>query len=227
MLRNRFILLSILISFNLNAQTFLEIIPDFGFWNSNIANTEIQNDKAVIGKGLWNPSYGFSYVVNFGLPEDDLIYGIGFNFNTSTKGSISEIYSDCKIEMSAHSLGLFWQVNYKFWINTIFDFKMGFAVDALETASYHGNRSQLESFPRLNDVSNFKNSETLLIYTLGIKKQLFNEKVSLSLGITGDAGINKINIHQGSFKTQSLGIKIGLGIIILDHQDSLWSPDWE
>jgi hypothetical protein len=221
------ILLGILISLNLNAQTFLEIIPDYGFWNSDIANTKNNNDKAVIGKGLWKPSYGFSYVVNFGLPEDDLIYGVGFNFNTSTKGSISEIYSDCKIEMSAHSLGFFWQVNYKFWINTIFDFKMGFAVDALETASYQGNKPQSESFPRLNNVSSFKNSETLLIYTMGIKQQLFNEKVSLSLGITGDAGINKINIHQGSFKTQTLGIKIGLGIIILDHQDLLLSPDWE
>ena len=218
MLRYRFILLSILISVNLNAQTFLEIIPDFGFWNSEIVNSKIHNDKATIGNGLWKPSYGFSYVVNFGLPEDDLIYGIGFNFNASTKGSISEIYSDCKIEMPAHSLGLFWQVNYKFWINTFFDFKMGFAVDALEPASYYGNRSQLESFPRLNNESSFKNSETLLIYSMGIKKQLFNEKVSVSLDITGDAGINKINLHQGSFKTQSLGIKLGFGIIILDHE---------
>lgn len=218
MLRYRFLLLSILISFNLNAQTFLEIIPDFGFWNSNIADSKIHNDKATIGKGLWKQSYGFSYVVNFGLPEDDLIYGIGFNFNTSTKGSISEIYSDCIIEMPAHSLGLFWQVNYKFWINTIFDFKMGFAVDALEPPSYHGNRSQLESFPRLNNEPSFKNSETLLIYSMGIKKQLFREKVSVFLDITGDAGINKINLHQGSFKTQSLGIKLGFGIIILDHE---------
>jgi len=225
MLRYRFLLLGILILYNLNAQTFLEIIPNFGFWNSEIVNTEIHNDKATIGKGLWKPSYGFSYVVNFGLPEDDVIHGIGFNFNTSTKGSISEIYSDCKIEMPAHSLGLFWQVNYKFWINTIFDFKMGFAVDALETSSYYGNRSQLESFPKLNNESSFKSSETLLIYSMGIKKQLFNEKVSVSLDITGDVGISKINFNQGSFKTQTLGIKIGFGIIILDHQDSSWPPD--
>lgn len=52
MSKNKFILLGLLISFNLNAQTFLEIIPDFGFWNSNIANYEIENDKATIGKGL-------------------------------------------------------------------------------------------------------------------------------------------------------------------------------
>jgi hypothetical protein len=220
MSKNKFILLGLLISFNLNAQTFLEIIPDFGFWNSNIANYEIENDKATIGKGLWKPSYGFSYIINFGIPEDHLVHGIGFNFNTSTKGSISEIYSDCKIEMPAHSVGLFWQVNYKLWINTSFDLKMGFAVDALETPSYHGDRSQLESFPRLNNVSNFKNFETLMIYTMGIKQQLFNKKVSLSLGITGDAGISKINIHQGSFRTQTLGIKIGLGIIISDYQDT-------
>jgi hypothetical protein len=219
MLKNRLIivLLGIIISLNLKAQTFLEIIPDFGYWNSNIANTNTQYGNAMIGKGLWKPSYGFTYIVNFGLPKDDLISGIGFNFNTSTKGSISEVYPDCKIEMQAHSIGLFWQFNYKFWPNTFFDFKMGFAVDALETSSYHGINPQSESFPRLNNVTNFRDSETLLIYTMGFKQQLFNEKVSLSLGITGDAGMSKININQESFKTQTLGIKIGLGIIILDQ----------
>jgi hypothetical protein len=219
MIKSKLILLCLLISFRLNAQTFLEVIPNFGSWNSDIVNTKIQN-KATIGKGIWKPSSGFSAVVNFGLPEDYLIYGIGFNFNVSTKGSISELYPECKIEMPARSIGLFWQVNYRLEPTILYDFQMGFAIDKFVAHYYQGNRSISESFPKLNGESSFKDSETLLIYSMGIKIQLFNNRVSLSLDLTGDAGINKINLHQGSIKTQSLGIKLGIGVIILDQQDS-------
>jgi hypothetical protein len=222
MLKNKLILLCFLISLKLNAQTFLEVIPNFGFWNSEIVNTKSHNSKATIGKGLWKPSYGYSAVVNFGFPDEALIYGVGFNFNISTKGSVSELYPSCKIEMPARSFGLFCQVNYKLDPTFLFDFQMGFAIDKFLAPSYQGNRSQLESFPRLNNELSFKDSEALLIYSIGIKTQLFDEKLTISLDLTGDAGINKLNSNQGSFATQSLGFKLGLGIIIKDLQDSQW-----
>ena len=87
----------------------LEIGPDFGCNFVNIANSEITQGRAVIGKSLVSVSEGVSVVYYFGNPRENVTNGIRLNFSNSNRGVKSDNFSDSKFDFNSKSINLFYR----------------------------------------------------------------------------------------------------------------------
>lgn len=207
-------LLVLIYSQNAVSQQF-EIGPDFGCNFINIANSEITQGRAVIGKSLFTTSEGISVLYFFGDPRKYVTNGIRLGFLNSNRGVQSENYSDSKFEFNSKSINLLYRragaAGNKFGIYM----EAGFGYNIFDNNTiYKGTVDELVAFNKLTERLIIRSNEFVFLYGLGFDRTIFKDKFVCFFQFSGDAGISKINVNSGAFRTQSLGGLIGIRYII-------------
>jgi len=202
-------ILGLTFGLNLYSQQF-EIGPAIGYWSDNIADYNSESDRAVIGKGLWNPNFGISAIYYFRKPDEILTGRIVFLYRNTKRGSVSEVSKNDKIEFYTNVFGLIGSIARDIGQGYILYFDMGFSYNTFDNSSiYEGNWSQVQSFPKLKEELKIKPSGVGFLYAMGVEKMV-GQNLKLFFEGYGDAGISKINKTKGSFRTQALGFGMGI-----------------
>ena len=192
-----------------------EIGPDFGCNFVNVANSEITQGRAVIGKSLFSASEGLSVLYFFGDPRKYITNGIRLSFSNSNRGVQSENYSDSKFDFNSKSINLLYRragaLGNKFGVYM----EAGFGYNVFDNNTiYKGTVDELVAFNKLTERLTIRSNEIAFLYGLGFDRTLFKDKFVCFFQFSGDAGISKINVNSGAFRTQSLGAMIGLRYIL-------------
>lgn len=204
-----------LICTNISVSQQLEIGPDFGCNFVNIANSEITQGRAVIGKSLVSVSEGVSVVYYFGNPRENVTNGIRLNFSNSNRGVKSDNFSDSKFDFNSKSINLFYRRAGALGNGFGVFADLGFGYNIFDNNTiYKGNVDELIAFNKLTERLVIRSNEIAFLYGLGFDKLIFKDKLVCYFQFNGDAGITKINVNSGAFRTQSLGMLLGLRYII-------------
>lgn len=216
MIMRKIILFLLLLIYSQNAisQQF-EIGPDFGCNFVNVANSEITQGRAVIGKSLFSVSKGISILYFFGDSQKHITNGIRLSFLNSNRGVQSEKYSDSKFDFNSKSINLLYRrsgaAGNKFRIYM----EAGFGYNIFDNNTiYKGTVDELVAFNKLTERLTIRSNEIAFLFGLGFDKAIFKDKLVCYFQFNGDAGISKINVNSGAFRTQSFGGMIGLRYII-------------
>lgn len=193
----------------------IEIGPDFGYNFVNVANSEITQGRAVIGKSLISASEGISILYYFRDPRKNITNGIRLSFLNSTKGVKSDNFSESKFEFNSKSINLLYRraggLGSKFGLY----FEAGFGYNVFDNDRiYQGNADELDAFDKLTEKLIIRSNEIAFLYGLGFDKIIYKDKFICFFQLNGDAGISKINVNSGSFRTQSFGAVLGIRYII-------------
>ncbi|CAA0220346.1 hypothetical protein [Tenacibaculum maritimum] len=209
-------LLIILLSLTFNStysQQF-EIGPNLGYGFVNIVDSKSDNDRAVIGDALWNPNFGFNAVYYFKNPNLQTTGRIGLLYKNNKRGSVSELNSDNKFEFNANTFGLFGGVAGNIGNGFILYLDIGFGINTIDNSNfYEGSLTQTEAFEDLSENLEIKSSEVTFLYSIGLEKEIIENRLKIFLELNGDAAISKLNENNGTFRTQSLGFGTGLRYI--------------
>jgi hypothetical protein len=207
-------ILLIIYSQNAISQQF-EIGPDFGCNFVNVANSEITQGRAVIGKSLFSTSEGISILYYFRDPRKNITNGIRLGFLNSNRGVQSDNYSESKFEFNSKSINLLYRragvIGNKFGIYM----EAGFGYNVFDNNTiYKGNVDELVAFNKLTERLIIRSNEIAFLYGLGFDRTICKDKFICFFQFNGDAGISKINVNSGAFRTQSLGGLIGFRYVI-------------
>ena len=208
------LVLFLICSQNAVSQQF-EIGPDFGCNFVNVANSEITQGRAVIGKSLFSASEGVSIIYYFRNPREYVTNGIRLSFLNSNRGVKSDNFSESKFEFNSKSINLLYRragaLGNKFGVFM----EAGFGYNIFDNNTiYKGNVDELVAFNRLTEKLVIRSNEFDFLYGLGFDKIIYKDKFVCYFELNGDAGISKINVNSGAFRTQSLGLLLGFRYII-------------
>jgi len=193
----------------------LEIGPDLGCNFVNIANSEITQGRAVIGKSLWSASTGLSAVYYFKDPREQVSNGIKLSFSNSERGVKSERFSDAKIAFNTKSINLLFRRAGGLGDDFGAFFEAGFGYNTINNNNiYSGNVDELVAFNKLTEKLQIRSNEIAFLFGMGFDKIIYKDKWVCYFELNGDAGITKINVNSGAFRTQTLGLVLGFRYII-------------
>ncbi|WP_326937635.1 outer membrane beta-barrel protein [Flavobacterium sp. PL11] len=193
----------------------LEFGPNLGYGFTNIANSRITEGKAVIGNALWNSNEGVSIVYYFNNPRENMTNGIHFEFLNSHRGSESDNVSNAEYKFSSKSFNLNYRRAGSLGNNFGIYGDIGFGYNKLKDQNiYSGSTNELVAFKKLNEPLFIKHNEITFLFAIGVDKLILKDKFTVFLEFNGDAGITKINLNSGSYRTQSLGFSTGLRYIV-------------
>jgi hypothetical protein len=188
----------------------LEFGPNFSYGYTNIVNSTINQGRAVIGNNLWSFNNGFSVLYNFNNRKYENSSAIHFEYSTNERGSLSEVYSNSRYYVKANSYNLNYRYSGAFnngYLGVYADLGIGYNT-FLSDYFYYGKVDELDAFERVKNKFEIKESEVCFLYSLGVDKLIFNNKVVVFFELNGDAAISKIDFN-GSHRTQSLGFSTG------------------
>lgn len=207
-------LLGLVFSQNAISQQF-EIGPDFGCNFVNIANSEITQGRAVIGKSLFSASEGISVLYFFGDTKKRIKNGVRLSFLNSNRGVQSENFSDSKFNFNSKSINLLYRRASEVGNNFRIYMEAGFGYNIFDNNTiYQGSVNELLAFDKLTEPLKIRSNEIDFLYGLGFDKTFYKDKIVCYFQFSGDAGITKINVNSGAFRTQSLGGMIGIRYIL-------------
>ena len=193
----------------------IEFGGNLGYGFTNIANSSITEGRAVIGNSLWNINEGFSVIYYFKNPRENITNGIHFEFLNSQRGSKSEKNPDSAYDFNSKSFNLNYRRAGSLGDNFGIYIDLGFGYNLLEDKNiYKGEISELTAFEKISEPLLIKNNEVTFLYALGVDKVIFKNKFVIFLEFNGDAGISKINLNLGPFRTQSFGFSTGIRYLV-------------
>jgi hypothetical protein len=193
----------------------IEFGANVGYGFTNIANSRITEGRAVIGNALWNINEGISIVYYFNNPHTNTINGIHFEFLNSQRGSKSDKFSDAEYNFNSKSFNLNYRRAGSISNNFGIYADLGFGYNKLDNENiYKGTVNELIAFEKLNEPLLIKNNEVTFLYAIGIDKLILKDNFVIFLEFNGDAGISKINLNSGSYRTQSMGFSTGFRYLI-------------
>ncbi len=209
--------------FSLHAQQ-LEVGPSLAYGAVNISDSKSDEDKTVIGDGLWDFAYSANVVFYPTSPDfNKAVGGIGLLYRHTSRGAVSETDGAVRFFIPSNTYGIYGRLLGTAATNFSFVMDVGLAINRLDTTGFfEGSIPHTEAFPRLSKNLVIQDTETNFIYTLGCEITVLNEKCRLSIGIIGDASISKLNANNRSsaYRTQSAWMELGLKYILIRKQAS-------
>lgn len=203
-----------ILKFNTIYSQQFEIGPNIGYGFVNIVDSKSDEDRAVIGDALWNINFGLNAIYYFKNPKERTTGRIGLLYRSNKRGSISESNNENQFEFDSNTIGLFGGVARNIGDGFIFNLDIGFGYNSLDNSDYYkGNLTQTEAFEDLNENLEIKSNEITFLFSIGLEKELTENRLKIFIELNGDGGISKLNENDGTFRTQSLGFGTGLRYI--------------
>lgn len=192
-----------------------EIGTYVGVNSTNILDSRVWEEKAVIGKSIWNVPFGVSVWYFFSNPYEIYASGIRLNAEQLKRGSKSGIDSESKYELNTFSIDAMYRGTGKIRRGWKWYFDIGLSYSFLETENAFTTKylSELQAFPDITNNLDFKENEFSLVYGLGFEKKLTENWFAFAEG-KGHAAITEINSNNGSYRSQSLGCAVGIKYVL-------------